>query len=163
MQHHGEMPWSINPNGTIQISHFPEHFVERLPSWGWVIKNQFIFIISINEGRDAAGDAGTLSSVKRTLHGVTLALPILEAQARGERRWCAFCGALSLRADLTLCKRCRQVGYCDRRCRDQGMREGAHITVCARLAAKAAWVAGRDRARRVLPLMSETDKGQVKA
>jgi hypothetical protein len=49
MQHHGEMPWRINDNHAVEISRFPEHVVERLPSWGWVIKNQFIFIISIEE------------------------------------------------------------------------------------------------------------------
>ena len=55
MQFHGEMPWSINDNHAIQISRFPEHIVERLPNWGWVIKNQFIFILSIEEN-SADGD-----------------------------------------------------------------------------------------------------------
>ena len=61
MQHHGVMPWRINDNATIQISRFPEHVVERLPSWGWVIKNQFIFIISI-EGEAHGGGGGADSS-----------------------------------------------------------------------------------------------------
>ena len=61
MQLHGEMPWSINSNHTVQISRFPEHVVERLQSWGWVIKNQYIFMISINEGYEIADAASAPS------------------------------------------------------------------------------------------------------
>ena len=36
--------WSID-EGQLIVAHFPPHTVERLPNWGWVMKNQFIFII----------------------------------------------------------------------------------------------------------------------
>ena len=39
------MPWSIDEEGQLIVAHFPPHTVERLPNWGWVMKNQFIFII----------------------------------------------------------------------------------------------------------------------
>ena len=35
---------------------------------------------------------------------------VLEAQLRGERRWCGWCGKLSSFVDLGLCGGCRQVG-----------------------------------------------------
>eukprot|EP00941_MAST-03F_sp_MAST-3F-sp1_P005756 g5756.t1 len=41
MQSYPEMPWRLEENGTVVlISSFPPHFVERLDSWGWAIKNQ---------------------------------------------------------------------------------------------------------------------------
>jgi len=48
------LPWSIDErthgasevrNNQLIVAHFPPHTVERLPNWGWVMKNQFIFII----------------------------------------------------------------------------------------------------------------------
>ena len=79
---HGEMDWSFNPNGTLQISHFPEHVVERLDNWGWVIKNQFIFILSLDsalaescdESNSAESDAaGAVLSGAGISSGTTLA------------------------------------------------------------------------------------------
>ena len=112
----------------------------------------------------ATARARTLSSVERSLRGVACALPLLdaslEAQALGAqalgaqvrgggRHWCTFCGAVGVAAvDLVLCRRCHQVGYCDEQCRGRDRREGAHIAVCAQLAAEAAWAKGKDQARR---------------
>ena len=104
----------------------------------------------------ATARARTLSSVERSLRGVaSCALPLLdatlEAHARGGgRHWCTFCGAVVgvAAADLVLCRRCHQVGYCDEQCRGRDHREGAHIAVCAQLAAEAAWAKGKYQARR---------------
>ena len=49
MEGYPEMIWSINPeNGAVIIHNFPEHQVERLTNFGWVLKNQFIFILTID-------------------------------------------------------------------------------------------------------------------
>ena len=41
-----------------------------------------------------------------------LIVPVLEAQLKGERRWCAYCLKLTPDANLDLCGACKQVGYC---------------------------------------------------
>ena len=40
-------------------------------------------------------------------------LPVLEAHARGDFRWCAYCHKLTPDVDLNRCGGCNQVGYCD--------------------------------------------------
>ena len=37
---------------------------------------------------------------------------MLEAQLKGERRWCAYCLKLTPDVNLDLCGGCKQVGYC---------------------------------------------------
>jgi ankyrin repeat protein len=44
--------------------------------------------------------------------GARLAVPVLEAELRGERRWCAGCRRLTPDQNLDICTGCRQVGYC---------------------------------------------------
>jgi hypothetical protein len=44
--------------------------------------------------------------------GSRIVLPVLEAEIRGARRWCAACLQLSPDTDLALCSGCHQVGYC---------------------------------------------------
>ena len=41
-------------------------------------------------------------------------LPVLRAQALGQRRWCAWCLRLTPDQNLLLCGGCQSVGYCDR-------------------------------------------------
>jgi hypothetical protein len=41
-----------------------------------------------------------------------LALPVLEAELRGKRRWCAYCYAVKEKGTFSVCARCQQVGYC---------------------------------------------------
>ena len=41
-----------------------------------------------------------------------LVVPVLEAQLKGERRWCAYCLKLTPDVNLDLCGGCKQVGYC---------------------------------------------------
>ena len=44
---------------------------------------------------------------------VCLALPVLEAELRGKRRWCAHCYAVKPDGKtFSVCARCQQVGYC---------------------------------------------------
>ena len=44
--------------------------------------------------------------------GTRIALPVLEAEIRGERRWCAGCLRLTPDKDLPRCTGCLQVAYC---------------------------------------------------
>ena len=44
--------------------------------------------------------------------GLRLALPVLEAELRGKRRWCAYCYAVKEKGTFSVCARCQQVGYC---------------------------------------------------
>ena len=68
------------------------------------------------------------------LQGMMCALPVLQAEARGDRRWCAFpqCHAVDLQESFDLCSQCMQVGYCSRRCRKSHWRAevGGHRAVC---------------------------------
>ena len=65
-------------------------------------------------------------------------LPILEAQAIGERRWCDWCLRATPDKDLLLCGGCEQVGYCDQACCQQkAWVEGGHKKACAGMAAEA--------------------------
>jgi hypothetical protein len=41
-----------------------------------------------------------------------LIMPVLEAELRGEHRWCAWCLKLTPDRDLDKCARCEQVSYC---------------------------------------------------
>ena len=44
----GKLVWNIKAeNGAVIINNFPEHIVERLPNWGWCLKNHHIYILSI--------------------------------------------------------------------------------------------------------------------
>ena len=66
-------------------------------------------------------------------------LPILEAQAKGKRRWCDWCYRVTPDKDLLLCGGCQQVGYCDRLCcQKKAWKEGGHKEACAGMAAEAA-------------------------
>ena len=68
-------------------------------------------------------------------------LPILEAEAKGKRRWCGWCLRVTPDQDLLLCGGCQQVGYCDRLCcQKRGWGEGGHKEACAGMAAEAAKV-----------------------
>jgi len=69
-------------------------------------------------------------------------VPVLEAQLRGERRWCAHCLKLTPDVDLHRCGGCKQVGYCDlappgqKPCHVLHWKAG-HKQECARLQAEA--------------------------
>ena len=41
-----------------------------------------------------------------------MVLPVLKAEAEGEKRWCAWCSKLTPDKDIDLCSQCHQVGYC---------------------------------------------------
>ena len=56
---------------------------------------------------EAGGEPLTLAH-----KGARIALPVLEAELRGERRWCAGCRRLTPDQNLYICTGCRQVGYC---------------------------------------------------
>jgi hypothetical protein len=43
-------------------------------------------------------------------------LPILQAEAKGKKRWCDWCFRVTPDQDLLLCGGCQQVGYCNRAC-----------------------------------------------
>ena len=43
-------------------------------------------------------------------------LPILQAEAKGQKRWCDWCLRVTPDQDLLLCSGCWQVGYCNREC-----------------------------------------------
>ena len=43
--------------------------------------------------------------------GSDILLPIIEAEIRGQRRWCAGCMQLTLLTDLDICSGCHEVGY----------------------------------------------------
>ena len=58
----------------------------------------------------AAGSHCVTESARKTSSFI---LPILEAQAKGEFRWCAHCYKLTPDVDLNRCGGCKQVGYCD--------------------------------------------------
>ena len=90
--------------------------------------------------------------------GSRVVLPVLEAEIRGARRWCAACLHLSPDTDLALCSGCHQVGYCppptkkalrmmyqhereevlSRQCFLVHWKEGGHKKECKRWAAAAA-------------------------
>ena len=61
MELSGEFSWSMEEDSDgvryIQIANFPPHYIERTANWGWVIKNKFIYIISI-AGRGGGGGGG---------------------------------------------------------------------------------------------------------
>jgi hypothetical protein len=66
-------------------------------------------------------------------------LPILQAEAKGKKRWCDWCFRVTPDQDLLLCAGCQQVGYCDRACcQKRGWGEGGHKDACAGMAAEAA-------------------------
>lgn len=44
---HGVLPWALTHSGQLDIANFPRHSCERTTSWGWVIRNQHIFILSV--------------------------------------------------------------------------------------------------------------------
>ena len=43
-------------------------------------------------------------------------LPILQAEAKGQKRWCDWCFRVTPDQDLLLCAGCQQVGYCNKEC-----------------------------------------------
>ena len=87
----------------------------------------------------AAADAGIGQPLTKWHETARHIIPILEAQVREERRWCAHCLSTSPDQDLDLCSGCYQVGYCDRDvCQRAHWKEGGHKNECARLAALAA-------------------------
>ena len=62
------LPWSIDEEGQLIVAHFPPHTVERLPNWGWVMKNQFIFIIEAA----AVGTSTSSSASAENMETVTI-------------------------------------------------------------------------------------------
>ena len=46
----------------------------------------------------------------RQNYGPRFALPVLEAQAKGERRWCMHCHSIERLKNLSMCSACQQVG-----------------------------------------------------
>ena len=63
-----------------------------------------------------------------------LVVPVLKAQLRNERRWCAWCYRLTPDHDLDMCKNCYMtewsVGYCNRDCQKKGWKKGGHKQEC---------------------------------
>ena len=53
-------------------------------------------------------------------------MPVLEAELRGEHRWCAWCLKLTPDRDLDKCARCDQVSYC--RPLNRRQLEGGHYS-----------------------------------
>eukprot|EP00947_MAST-08B_sp_MAST-8B-sp1_P002872 g2872.t1 len=107
------------------------------------------------EARIAAAEA-----VGQLLHPVVraaqLVYPILDAESRGKRRWCAWClqvkvdecaydrEVLKLRGYST-CARCSEVGYCSAECQGKHWRR-AHKKRCPLLAAEHAEAAASEAA-----------------
>ena len=83
-------------------------------------------------GGGAPGGAGGGLSVDVLLQGMLFAQPILEAEARGDRRWCADprCHAVDLHEDFDMCPLCFQLGYCSRKCQKRHWKEGGHKAAC---------------------------------
>ena len=66
-----------------------------------------------------------------------LLVPILEAQLKGDFRWCAYCYQLTPDVDLDRCGGCSQVGYCDKKeCHVLHWKAG-HKKECKRFKAEA--------------------------
>ena len=63
-----------------------------------------------------------------------LVVPVLKAQLRNERRWCAWCFRMTPDHDLNTCKVCDltvwSVGYCDKDCQKKGWKKGGHKQEC---------------------------------
>jgi hypothetical protein len=55
-----------------------------------------------------------------------LLMPVLEAELRGEHRWCALCLKLTPDRDLDKCARCNEVSYC--RPLNRRQLEGGHYS-----------------------------------
>jgi hypothetical protein len=55
-----------------------------------------------------------------------LIMPVLEAELRGEHRWCAWCHKLTPDRDLDKCARCNEVSYC--RPLNRRQLEGGHYS-----------------------------------
>jgi hypothetical protein len=55
-----------------------------------------------------------------------LIMPVLEAELRGEHRWCAWCHKLTPDRDLDKCARCNEVSYC--RPLNRRQMEGGHYS-----------------------------------
>ena len=64
-----------------------------------------------------------------------LLLPVLQAEASGDRRWCAYCFKLSSDRNLGMCTQCNMVGYCpDSKCQKRHWTSaGGHKAECAAL------------------------------
>ena len=62
MEGYPKMTWSIKDHNNggrsaVMIHTFPEHIVERLANWGFVMKNRFIYMITV-DGADGSGGSG---------------------------------------------------------------------------------------------------------
>ena len=67
MEGYPKMTWSIKEynNGArsaVMIHTFPEHIVERLANWGFVMKNRFIYMITVDGHSSPASDKSSLQS-----------------------------------------------------------------------------------------------------
>ena len=40
------LTWSLNSDHSVQIEHFPPHYVSRTREWAWVIENENVHLIS---------------------------------------------------------------------------------------------------------------------
>lgn len=47
MDSYPPLRWSFNADGTLQIEHFPRHFIDRLPNWGFRIWNEHVHMLSL--------------------------------------------------------------------------------------------------------------------
>ena len=58
--------WSIDEESrAVMIANFPAHEVKRLENWGWVMKNEFIFIISVAmDGDEEAAPCGAAAAAE---------------------------------------------------------------------------------------------------
>ena len=62
--------------------------------------------------RDIARAEYGIEPLSRDQRTARMVIPVLVAQLKGERRWCAYCLKLTLDKDIDLCSQCHQVGYC---------------------------------------------------
>ena len=49
MEGFGKLVWRLNVKNAVVINDFPDHIVERLPNWGWVMKNAHIYILTVEK------------------------------------------------------------------------------------------------------------------
>ena len=97
--------------------------------------DQAIAMLSMHMPTDAqsveASDHDDVLSSRQ--HAPALLLPVLQAEASGDRRWCAYCLKLSSDRNLGMCTQCNMVGYCpDSKCQKRHWTSaGGHTAECA--------------------------------
>ena len=68
----------------------------------------YLSLLRVSKREEAAAEPVMRSNFEMA----RIVVPVLEAQLKGERRWCAHCLKLTPDKDIDLCSACHQVGYC---------------------------------------------------